>query len=333
MLDIRLVLPEGRPWASAGHVVAREQFTLQDYSYPSAREVDFTQAEKSDTKTLLSEDPIIFKGERYDIEIDSQTGAITKYRIDNIPRLVRPLEPYFWKPANRNQAHDKNGYERRLGAWRSAAEDRELLRADWNSNSAKFEFRLPVIGARYFLTYVVDAKGVLTVTADYRPTDEADHELIPKFGLRLGVPIEFDLIRWYGRGPHENYWDRNWSAHLGNYEMPLHDYWTNYIRPQDNGNRAGVRWWECCTASGVGLRIEGLQELSIRAWPFDEADIEAARLPQQLPRRDFTNVNIDWRVHGVGGDNSWGQRTMDKYTLRADKPHYFGFILSAAEGE
>ena len=143
----------------------------------------------------------------------------------------------------------------------------------------------------------------------------------------MGLPDGWRKITYYGRGPWENYWDRKTGAFFGVYSMPLEDYWVHYIYPQDNGNRCDVRWWQATDTDGNGMRIEGMQGLSVRAWPYTEEDIETNRLAYELPRRDFINVNVDWKLHGVGGDNSWGKRTMDKYTLPGEKPYHYGFLL------
>ena len=322
--DLRLCLREDRPWAKAGFAVAREQFVLRKFEFESAFTSIAAKANQAAQETGL----LAFVGDGYRVEIDSNYGSLTNYIVDGKPLLQHPLEPNFWKPANRNQSHKSNGYLKRLAVWRDAAQRRELQSTKLFEDGVEFEFLLPVNNARYVLTYLVGQDGKVSVQARYTPPENGKRLLLPKFGFSLAVPQQFDHIAWYGRGPHENYWDRKWSAALGVYELPLDRYWTNYIYPQDNGNRTDVRWWECRDTAGTGLRIAGHQELSIRAWPFTEADIEAARLPQELPRRDFIHINIDWRLHGVGGDNSWGKRTMSKYTLPSDQPYEIGFSLS-----
>ena len=110
--------------------------------------------------------------------------------------------------------------------------------------------------------------------------------------------------------------------------MPLEDYETEYLRPQDNGNRCDVRWFEMASATGR-LRIDGLQPLCIRAWDYGEEDLDAAAHPHELQRGRFVNLNIDLGVHGVGGADTWGRRTLPQYTIDGNQPHHFGFILTA----
>lgn len=168
----------------------------------------------------------------------------------------------------------------------------------------------------------------------YQPT--ANHRpLMPKFGMRMRLPKEFTQIKYYGRGPWENYPDRKRSALLGIYEMPLSQYETEYIHPQDNANRCDIRWFEISQATvpvgsptGKVLRIEGLQPLCIRAWDYGEEDLEGVRHPNEINRGRFVNLNIDLNVHGVGGADTWGKRTLPQYTIDGNQPHHYSFILS-----
>ena len=101
-----------------------------------------------------------------------------------------------------------------------------------------------------------------------------------------------------------------------------------YVRPQDTGNRADVRWVSLTDEAGFGILIRGGEPLNIAAWPFTMADLEQATHDFELPRRDSITLNIDLQLHGVGGDNSWGARTHPQYTLPGDKPYSYSFTIS-----
>jgi len=177
------------------------------------------------------------------------------------------------------------------------------------------------------LRYSFSDDDKILVTADYKPDAGSDIPLIPKFGMRMRLPADYDRVRYYGRGPWENYPDRMHSALIGEYEMPLSEYETEYIHPQDNGNRCDVRWFEI-SGDGGSVRIEGCQPLCIRAWDYGEEDLEGAMHPIDVMRGRFVNLNIDLSIHGVGGADTWGKRTLPQYTVDGNKPHQYGFILS-----
>ena len=212
------------------------------------------------------------------ITIDGNT--LTSWIVDGKEVLQAPLEPYFWKPENDNQhaAH----FAERTAMWK---EVRDVT-----------------------VKYTVINDHSIRVDIDYQPSSN-DRPVMPKFGMRMRLPADYTQIRYYGRGPWENYPDRKRSAFLGAYEMPLSDYETEYIHPQDN-------------------RIDGLQPLCIRAWDYGEEDLEGARHPNEISRGRFVNLNIDLSVHGVGGADTWGKRTLPQYTIDGNQPHSYSFILS-----
>jgi beta-galactosidase len=128
-------------------------------------------------------------------------------------------------------------------------------------------------------------------------------------------------------GPAENYPDRKTGYLIGLNELKLENFITNYKAPQDNSNRSDVRWFTFSRQNKESIKVTGLQPLCFRAWPYTEDDLEKAKHPFELPQRDFINLNIDLNIHGVGGNDSWGARTMDKYTLPGNISYRYGFVL------
>ena len=245
---------------------------------------------------------VSIKGEASAKGITIDGNTLTSWIVDGKEVLQAPLEPYFWKPENDNQhaAH----FAKRTAMWK---EVRDVT-----------------------VKYTVINDHSIRVDIDYQPSGN-NRPVMPKFGMRMRLPADYTQIRYYGRGPWENYPDRKHSAFLGVYEMPLSDYETEYIHPQDNGNRCDIRWFEIATqtsALGPRLCITGLQPLCIRAWGYGEEDLEDARHPNEIPRGRFVNLNIDLNVHGVGGADTWGKRTLPQYTIDGNQPHSYSFILS-----
>ena len=314
ILNVYARLRQATPWAEEGFTVAREQFVLKPYVFWSA-------LGGNDSKPKNTANGIVCQTENGSVTIDA-TGALTSWIVDDRQMLQAPLEPYFWKPENDNQqaAH----FAERLAVWRDAAQKRSVKSIRVEGNRVIVEMALPV-GADLTLTYAVNSDGRIKVDMDYQPK-AADIPLIPKFGMRMRLPADFKQIKYYGRGPWENYPDRKRSAFLGIYEMPLSDYETEYVRPQDNGNRCDIRWFEISSPEQK-LRIEGNDPLCIRAWDYGEDDLNV-RHPKEINRGRFVNLNIDLNIHGVGGVDTWGQRTLPQYTIDGNKPYHYSFILS-----
>ncbi|MBO4215467.1 MAG: beta-galactosidase, partial [Bacteroidaceae bacterium] len=222
---------------------------------------------------------------------------LTSWIVDGQEMLQTPLEPYFWKPENDNQ-HAAN-FARRTAVWRNATD--------------------------VTVKYTIINERQIQVDVDYQPSG-TDKPVIPKFGMRMRLSADFTNVEYYGRGPWENYPDRKRSAFLGKYKMPLSEYETEYIHPQDNGCRTDVRWFDIANGK-KSLRISGCQPLCIRAWDYGEEDLEGAAHPHEIQRGKFVNLNIDLNVHGVGGIDTWGQRTLPQYTIEGNKSHHYSFIL------
>ena len=149
--------------------------------------------------------------------------------------------------------------------------------------------------------------------------------------MQLAMPAAFDTMTWFGRGPHETYWDRKTGAAVGRYSGKVADLVHPYVRPQENANRTDVRWVTLTNGHGVGLRAIGMTTLSVSAWPYTMADLQGGRHTHDLPRRDTITVNLDHKQMGVGGDNSWGARPHIEYTLPA-KAYTYTFRIEAVTG-
>jgi beta-galactosidase len=299
--------------------VAREQFVLQSWNFPTA-------LEGKPAKVQKTANGLIVHTQHGSMTIDN-TGALCSWIVDGQEMLKAPLEPYFWKPENDNQhaAH----FAERLAVWRDAAENRTVktLRTEADENCVKViaEMQLPV-GADLTLTYSINDEGEIMVDMDYKPTT-TDIPLIPKFGMRMRLPADYTNIVYYGRGPWENYPDRKRSALIGYYKMSVSEFETEYIHPQDNGNRCDVRFLKLTNGERT-FRIRGCQPLCIRAWDYGEENLEGAGHPHEIQRGRFINLNIDLNIHGVGGIDTWGQRTLPQYTIDGNKPYQYAFILS-----
>lgn len=325
MVNVYACLPESTLWADAGYVAAREQFLLNPYGYCKN-----VKGKNSVPKYEKTDDGVVVFTDRGKITIDN-SGAVSSWIIDGEEMLYAPLDVHFWKPKNDNQ--EASRLHERLAAWRDAAAQRKVTRTDVDEaeNAVKVSFKtlLPV-GADCDITYTVTDDGQLLAHVDYTP-QASDIPLIPKFGMEMRVPADYNKVEYYGRGPWENYPDRKRSAFVGNYAMPLSEYMTEYIKPQDNSNRCDVRRFSLSSEKWT-LRIDGCQPLCVRAWDYGEENLDAGH-PFEVQRGKFVNLNIDLNIHGVAGADTWGKRALPQYTIDGNKPHSYSFILTFTENK
>ena len=242
------------------------------------------------------------------------------------------------------------GVPRRLGLWRRAGQFRgvhsvtaeqirpQVVRVTVESTlpAGQAEYRdvhfrhdkidtIPAGETNYRNIYTIYGSADVVVESIFDPADKKLPEL-PRFGMQTAIPAEFDTMTWYGRGPHETYWDRKTGAAVGVYSGPVEEQIHNYVRPQENGNKTDVRWMTLTNKDGVGLLVVGMPLLSVSAWPYTMEDLERARHINELPRRDTITVNIDYKQMGVGGDDGWGARPHPEYRLPC-KPYNYSFRL------
>lgn len=321
-LNIYVRLKTATLWAEEGFCIAREQFIIKPYNWTNISPVE---KQVIVTESALQ---IELKAEKMSFTIDRKNGSLVSWRANGKELLKGNLEPYFWKTPNDNQK--QSGYSIELGKWKKAAENRIVKNVNivkqGNLAAVKFDMNLPEVGANYTLNYQLNGTGKLQVEATYTPLGDTI-PLIPKFGMRVRIPNNYSTIDWYGRGPYENYPDRKTASLIGLYHLALENFTVPYPVPQDNANRGDVRWFSLQAQNNETFKITGLQPLNFRAWPYTEDDLENTGHDYQLPKRDFINLNIDLNIHGVGGDDTWGAKTMEKYTSSGNKPYHFGFIM------
>ena len=327
-LTIRFKLAEDTPWAKSGHVVAWEQFPMSDNpTHMLATGGESPAVKETNSEFEVSCGMIVAK-------VDKQTGAMTSYDLNGQELLTEPLVPNFWKHPNNNQWGSK--FVKRVGIWKEAAAKRELENIESSTSergiSIQANYKLPSVEAAYQVSYLFGNGGSVQIRATYQPGSK-NLPKIPRFGMKLALPESYDQVAWYGRGPHETYWDRKTGGELAVYRDSVADWNFPYIRSQDVGNRTDVRWLTMTNESGTGIKVTGSQPLSCSAWPFTLKDLEQAKHPHELPRRPLNVLHIDWKLHGVGGDNSWGAKTHAEYTLSGNEPHGFEFTLEPVAAE
>jgi beta-galactosidase len=296
-------------------------------------------------KVKLQESKSAFtvKGEDFQVSIGKQSGAIEDFRFLGQEIIVSPLVPNFWRPPIDNDIGNK--MPQRHGVWKNAGPKRTVTKVtaeQINDQTVRIaaKAKLPAGDSNYENIYTIYGGGDVLVESRFMPGDDSLKDKLPglpRFGMQMAIPGRFYNMSWFGKGPHESYWDRNSGAAVGLYCGKVEENIHVYVRPQENGNKTDVRWLALTDENDVGLLAvgmpcsgEGLRRdeplLSVSAWPFSMQDLENAKHIHELPRRDFITVNLDYRQMGVGGDDSWGARPHPEYTLPA-KPYSYSFRL------
>lgn len=336
-LTVRFLTAQEAPLLGQGHEAAWDQFPLPQYR--EARLLDSASLPPPEMEMNAAE--IIVSGKDFRIAIDKTSGSIAAYRYRGKEMIRSGPAPNFWRAPTDNDYG--NGMPERCRVWRKAGANRVVKAITWRTEkdasiAVTVSCDLPDAASQYTLRYRFFGDGAVLLDHHFQPGAVELPEL-PRLGTVMTLPGEFDQVSWFGHGPRENYWDRHTGAAVGQYSGPVPAQYHPYVRPQENGNKTGVRWVALTNARGDGLLAAGLPLLSVSALPFtiddlDEGERKHNRHITDLTPRDFISLNLDLQQTGVGGDNSWGARAHEQYTIHP-REYRYQFLLrpfSAAEG-
>jgi beta-galactosidase len=307
-----------------GHEVASEQIPLLwKAGVKPVKDKAFLETVWSQDRKMLT-----VSGADFYVKFDTLTGIMTSLEYDGKEFLTRGPEPNFWRAPTDNDFG--NRMPKRCAAWKDASAVRvvksfKVARPSKGIVDIDVDFLLGNSQIPYHLTYDIFGSADIIISANM-DADTMKLPDLPRFGMNMKVPSEFSQVKWYGRGPFENYWDRHTAAFVGVYESNVEDLWFPYLRPQETGTRTDIRWMTLTNGDGIGLMIAGMPLISASALPFTISQLDHTdnkfRHTVDLVANDFIDLNIDNRQMGVGGNDSWGARPLSKYTLSSGKYNY-----------
>lgn len=268
------------------------------------------------------------------------------------------LRPTFWRGPTDNDYG--NGAPNRLQVWKQDSKGYQV-KDILNTTSANepgrliVVYALPSTGSTYKVIYTIHPNGMLHVSAEL-DAKEGNPE-IPRYGLRMRLPAHFENLTYFGRGPEENYVDRNNGTFLGVYNSTPEEQYYPYVRPQENGHKTDVRWLALqkkMTNTGLLVVADSALEFNAMRQSIEDFDGEESTQPYQWhnfpenedqsveagrnvkPKQTHTNdvkvrpyveLVLDGAMQGLAGDNSWGARPYEKYQIKSGKTYQYGFTL------
>jgi len=311
-----------------GHVVASEQFAFPKNNF------FVTKPAKGDLKISKTDKELLFESGEVKGKINLKTGKIADYSYKETKLITDALRPNFWRaPIDNDFGNNMNS---RLNIWRAADNNMVTQSVEVKDQTSEgvevvASYKFLGLNVLYFITYSILNDASIIVTSSL---DLGNNELpeLPRFGMKMELPVEFENVTYYGRGPWENYTDRNTSSFIGKYESKVDDLKFNYSRPQENGYRTDVRTVSFTDTKGNGLLVEGINApvcFNARNYmdeDFDPGLTKKQQHPIDVHKRNELYVNIDYKQMGVGGNNSWGALPLEKYRLMGKK-HEYSFLI------
>jgi beta-galactosidase len=337
-LNIRVSRSDEWNYVPEDHVYATAQFKLPLDSKPVFAKLDNLAV----LQTKTTDKNLEVSGVSMKLVFDLAAGRLASFNYKGKELLKKGPEPDFWRPPTDNDY----GYDmdKLLGVWKKAGERTVVTKANISQPELgkvviTFNYDIPDAAGKkiagYATTYTILGSGDVLVKNQFSKLSENIPE-IPRMGMQMQLQGEYTNLRWFGRGPHENYIDRKTSAAVGLYESTVADQVTHYIRPQENGYKTDTRWLTLTNESGDGVLISGDPLISFAALNNIHDDFESpGKLSQyrkdaktanthtiDVKPRELVNLNVDLAQMGVGGDNSWGALIHPQYRLLAMKYEY-----------
>lgn len=326
-LNISFTLKNNKMWAQTGYEVAKEQFEIP-FSTPVAPSLNI--GNMAPLSVNEKDNQVEITGQDFSISFDKTKGTMTSYVYKGKQLIKEGPIPNYWRAPNDN---DKgNGMPSRCATWRLAGLNRQISDVTvtpLNDKVVKIEVNGAVpttTPSQYKMSFTIYGSGDVLVDNVLIPGSKSLPE-IPEVGTIITMPEGFENIRWYGRGPQENYWDRNTGADVGVYSGTVDEQFFPYIEPSETGNKTDVRWVTLTDSSGIGLMAVGVPLLEVNALHYTPWDLDSVDHPYKLTRNDDITLRLNYHQMGVGGDNSWGARPHPEFTLYANKTYSYSYRL------
>jgi beta-galactosidase len=337
-LNFRVSRSDEWDYVPEDHVYATAQFKLPVEGKPVTAKLDQLAVLQTNTEGKK----LMVSGSDIKIVFDLEKGTMESFTYKGTSMINKGPEPDFWRPPTDNDY----GYDmdQKLGVWKKAGEKAKVKKANISQPEMgkaviTFEYDIPGEKAEkiagYVTTYTVLSSADVIIKNQFSKVSDKVPE-IPRMGMQMQIPEEFMNLKWFGRGPHENYVDRKTSADVGLYESTVDDQYVPYIRPQENGYKTDTRWLTLTDENGTGLLVCGNPLICFAALMNIHDDFESpGKLSQyrkdaktanthtiNVKPRELVNLNVDLGQMGVGGDDSWGAEIHPQYRLLEKKYEY-----------
>ena len=368
----------------AGHEIASEQFRLPIEPLAIAK-----HKASGKTNVTTEGDEVKVSSSKMQFVFNKKSGLVTSYKVNGTEYFSEGfgIQPNFWRAPNDNDYG--NGQPKREQIWKQSSKNFQVvdvITLSEGNNTILTANYLLTAGNLYIVKYTIYPDGVVhsditftstemeegktevseaTLMATFSPGQEearraASKLVVPRIGVRFRLPADMNQVEYFGRGPGENYVDRQAGSFVDLYRTTADAMYTNnYVRPQENGHRTDTRWVTLSRKNGKGLKIVADQTIGFNALRNSVEDFdseETINRPRQwnnftpeeitnrteekaknvlrrmthvndITPRNFVEVCIDMKQQGVAGFDSWGDRPLPEHSLPANQEYHWGFTL------
>ena len=330
VLNLDFVLKKAEPMLDAGYAVAREQFVVNPYTFPTMESVLAVTSGKYDTRKVEKEEKVAWvtlSAGNTSVTFNHWNGWIDYLDVDGKPMLEEgyAITPDFWRAPTDNDYGA--GTQRKLHAWKNPEMKMKSFKVVENEGKAEkgveVVYDMPSVEATLTMTYTLTPAGELVVNEAMTVNKDAKHKPeLMRYGMQLVMPKAYNMLTYYGKGPGENYIDRNNGDRVGVYDAKVADQYWGYVRPQESGNKTEVRYWQVKDENGKGLEFYSFAPMECSTLNYLASDLDDGwdknahqSHSGDLTPRDFSVVKLAVRQRGLACVNSWGAIPLEQYRM------------------
>ena len=347
-LNVRYVLKKADGILPAGTEVAYDQIALNEAAVKPFENLSGLPACEKDGDVVTFSGIMTYAGVLSDrispwkAVFNASEGSLTAYELGGKNLLAESLMPCFTRAATENDLGAR--FDRKQAMWRFP----EFKVASFDVEEGDGCYVVTVAfepiadAAAVSMKYYVYADGTVAAVESLKDAGKlSECYALPRFGMQMAMPGEYSTFEFFGKGPFENYADRNSAALMGHYVQRVEDqYHYGYVRPQESGTKTNVKWMKVLDDNGAGFEITSDVRFSASALPFsvEQLDVKAlgnnqahslelkAQAHENKRSLGKTYVNFDLRQMGLGCEDSWGAIPRPEYMIPATEYDFF-FVL------
>ena len=341
-LNIDFRLKKAEPLMEAGQIVAYNQLVVKANKCDKSCAANQAATGKvKNVKTKFTdkkgEQDITVSTADLTVKVNRTTGFISEYTYQGKSFLGEggTLKPNFWRAPTDNDMGA--GFQKKFKVWKNPKMELRGITVEKNKKANTYticaNYNMPEVKGKLELIYqIMPNTGAVKVTENFIATEGEKVSDLFRFGMLMQLPYEMDKSQYYGRGPIENYSDREDCMKIGIYSNDADNQYFPYIRPQESGTKGDIRWWKQTDAAGFGFMVKNCKPFYASALHFDtdeldDGDEKDQRHSFNLKKSKYTNLFLDGEHMGVGGENSWGAWPLEKYRIHyGDKTFSFAII-------
>ncbi len=319
-LNVIFELKDSTLWAKAGHSIAKKQFVINEYENKKS------PLKKKEVTTRMNYGTVYVESEDLQVCFSRRNGALYSIKKGGREYLTGDVKLNFWRALTDNDRGNRQ--EVRCAVWKKAGDyawqGLGEITAKGDCVEVETNFSVPTVPeCRGKIIYTIGSEGI---HVDYTFKAEEGLPEIPEISLIFPLSCEYDRLEYLGRGPHENYIDRLYSADIGLYKTAVDDLYVNYQKPQEYGERTGVRR-AVLKSVNSSIAFEADKEMEINVSPYTASDLENAPHKHQLPESDKLYFRAVLRQMGIGGYDSWGAHTLEEFKNLSGREYKYRFSI------